>query len=199
MELMSLMNGTNRALANTDSTDRAQNGILKRLTDIEETRKRAITMLSDIANLKEMQERNKKLTPRECSQIRKEINQRVSDVLGFKYENGLLTDDSLMVREKYLPMFMHRIYSDLKESEILSCRLSDTAHTNFTAALEKIRSWEPEQGVKTLKGKADQNRLARLQIDIGSGAKTGNYLSRRKQDTISKIRAQDMDRIRRTA
>ena len=176
--------------------------ILKRLTDIEESSKRSLTLLADMANWRELQDRNEKLTSRECAQIRNEINQRVSDVLGLEYENGMLTDDSVRTREKYFPMFMYRIYADLKESQVLAERITDTPHMQFEMALERIRSWEPGQGVSLLKKKADQNRRSRLQVEISCGndaeACSRYYLSRRKQRAINEIRKQDLEEIERS-
>ena len=177
--------------------------ILKRLTDIEENSKRAFTILADMASWKELQDRSERLTPRECKQIRNEINQRVSDLLGLEYENGMLTDDSVKTREKYFPMFIYRIYADLKESQVLAERMTDTPHIQYKAALEKIRLWEPEQGITELKGKADQNRRLRLQIELNCGndakAYSRYYLSRRKQRVTNEIREQDLEEIRKTA
>ncbi len=176
--------------------------ILKKLTDIEESGKLTYTLISDMASWKELQDRSEKLTPRECIQIRSEISSRVSNILGLKYVNGVLTDGSLKVREKYFPMFITRIYTDLKESGVIAGRVNDTPHSAFEIAIEKIKSWEPEQGIRKLKMKADKNRRTRLQMELSNEnnpTACQHYLSRHKQLAISEIRKQDLAEIRKSS
>ena len=187
-----------KRMMKTDSL--ATKAILKRITGIEECEKRTNTALADMANWKELNGKSEKLTPRECAQIRSEINQRVSNILDLKYSDGVLTDRSLKEREKYFPMFINKIYSELKESGVLADRVNDTLHSEFNNAVESIRGWKPKQGIQKLKTKADKNRLARLKIELNSGNnpyKNYHYLSRHRQRILKEIRKDDIAKIRR--
>lgn len=92
--------------------------------------------------------------------IRNSIHKRVQELLGIKYEDGVITDPVGLHNDKYYrPGFISRLYVDARKDSKLGTPYYETYQRDYEEVLDFIGKWVPPTGVDGYKMYLDKRRM----------------------------------------
>lgn len=119
-------------------------------------------MSEDIDMLKNDNERRKQnemVTPSQAEILHRAVGTRVYKLLGIKSPRNKLTMEEVKVRNVYSDILFDGIYGDIKTHFAVST-YREIKSVKYEEAYSFISTWEPKDGLETLKRQAEKNWTA---------------------------------------
>lgn len=129
-----------------DQQERLLGGLSKTVGRIDG---KVIDLGNDIEQLK----LNEEVTTTQQEIIVESAQKRVVEIIG----------DDPLEREKYLKIFIKRLYKDTRQNAGLGSKIARTRKGDYQRCIDYIEAWIPSCGCAELRAKADANAKARLE------------------------------------
>lgn len=156
-EIMELVGKTAEISANnTQNTSvlleelHAQRTLLKGLSG---TVQRMDTKVGELGDDIEQLKWNEEITTTQQETINELAKKRVLEIIG----------DNPLEIQKYLRIFIQRLYTDARKNAGLGSKIARTKKRDYQRCIDYIESWSPSGGSHVLRAKADANAKARLE------------------------------------
>lgn len=144
-----------------DQQERLLGGLSKTVGRIDG---KVIDLGNDIEQLK----LNEEVTTTQQEIIVESAQKRVIEIIG----------DDPLEREKYLKIFIKRLYKDTRQNAGLGSKIARTRKGDYQRCIDYIESQIPSCGCAELRARADANAKARLEAKkLGYRNQAGNHLS----------------------
>lgn len=88
-----------------------------------------------------------RLTRPQAQNVKSSIHTRVKNLLGIRYEDGVVADDCLYDDKYFRPGFISRLYADARKESKLGTPYSETYQRDYEEVLDYIAGWVPPTGV----------------------------------------------------
>lgn len=153
-DMQQLMNITGQTAMNVDNMSRQLGIVVNAVNTLTDD---VNTIKADIFQLKE----NEEITTTQQETINELAKKRVIEIIG---------DDPLEI-QKYLRIFIQRLYKETRQNAGLGSKVSRTKKCDYQRCIDYMEAWIPSCGCAALRTKADDNAKARLE------AKTLGYIA----------------------
>lgn len=153
-DMQQLMNITGQTAMNVDNMSRQLGIVINAVNTLTDD---VNTIKADIFQLKE----NEEITTTQQETINELAKKRVIEIIG---------DDPLEI-QKYLRIFIQRLYKETRQNAGLGSKVSRTKKCDYQRCIDYMEAWIPSCGCAALRTKADDNAKARLE------AKTLGYIA----------------------
>lgn len=111
----------------------------------------------EIASIKEWQQHHDEtefISKDQRRRMKSAVYAKVNELLGIKYIDGAMTEDSMSVAIKYRTRFIHKCWLDSAKFSVVSRPYDETLSRNYDEGMAYISNWEPELSYKGLTGAA---------------------------------------------
>lgn len=136
-----------------------QMGILNsRVLNIEKEQRRLSEQQGSINNRMQKYEDRIRLDRPQAQNLKQAIHARVKNLLGIRYENGIVATECLRDDKYYRPGFISRCYADARKDSRLGTPYYETYQRDYEEVLEFINNWLPPVGVEAYKVYLDARR-----------------------------------------
>lgn len=99
-----------------------------------------------------------RVTRAQSQNIKNSIHSRVNHLLNIKYENHMVSQDSLFADKYYKSGFISRCYADARRESRLGCPYTETLQRDYEEVLNYINEWVPPAGTNRYKNYLDNRR-----------------------------------------
>ena len=119
-----------------------------------------LTRIDNVENKEEITEEQKDL-------LKQLVGRKVVEVLGLPLDVARYkwTSEQKAYFNLYSNVFYGALYTEVRAKGHLAGRLGATKKCDYKPAISDIENWYPSCGVETLKRKAEENRIAKLDAD----------------------------------
>ena len=145
-DMQQLMNITGQTAMNVDNMSRQLGIVVNAVNTLTDD---VNTIKADIFQLKE----NEEITTTQQETINELAKKRVIEIIG---------DDPLEI-QKYLRIFIQRLYKETRQNAGLGSKVSRTKKCDYQRCIDYMEAWIPSCGCAALRTKADDNAKARLE------------------------------------
>ncbi len=122
---------------------------------------RQAEQIGTISDRMEMYEQRLNVDRNEANNIRSSIHRRVVDLLGLRYEDGVIVPECREDDVRYRGKFIQRCYVDARKDSYLGTPYYATYRKDYQEVLDYIGRWVPSLGVQGYKDYLDQRAKLR--------------------------------------
>lgn len=145
----------------TQSTAMSVSGLSEQMGLVVNKVNENLVRIVDLEDRMERRERSETVNPTQKKFIKRAVSRRVYELLELKSEDGKLTFESKVTRDRYSPLFYSRLYRDARRDGKMGDPYDATLNIDYDEVMKFVTSWVPAGGPGALKAEADENRRAR--------------------------------------